>query len=385
MRKPRVALISHSYLEKQYRGKLPVIGQAVDLTVISPDQFPSPYGLRRADFAGHRNYDVRLYSCYFPLPVHTSTRFILASRDLGFRHVPPDIIHIENEESSFVLLQALLYRRWYAPNAKVVVFVWANQPLSGMKGVPQNVLASWARTQVDCYIAGSLEAKSLLAENGVSSDRIAVFPLVGLDSDYYKPALPHERVRLRGELGIAPDEFVIGYVGRFVEDKGIPNLLQAFRLLREHGEGARMRLLCVGDGPLKRDLLTLQPNVLVASPGGSGKVLSYYQVMDVLVLPSRTMSHWKEQFGLVLVEAMACGVPVVGSSSGAIPEVIGDAGLIFHEGDVDELRCRLSDLMRDSALCQTLAAKGQARVTEEYSDLQIADKTLDIYCQLASA
>ena len=85
MPKPRVALISHVYLEKQYRGKLPIMGQAVDLTVISPDRFSSFYGPKETDFLEVRDYSVRQYPCIFPLGIHTSTRFFLASRDLGFR------------------------------------------------------------------------------------------------------------------------------------------------------------------------------------------------------------------------------------------------------------------------------------------------------------
>ncbi len=385
MVKPRVALISHAYLEKQYRGKLPIIGQSVDLTVISPDQFPSPYGLAHVDFADGQDYAVRLYPCVFPFPIHTSTRFSLASRDLGFRQDPPDIVYVENEESSFILFQALLCRRWYAPKAKVVVFVWANLPLFGLKGLAQEMLARWARTQVDFYIAGSSEAKYLLVKSGVSNDRVAVFPCVGSDASHFRSAALSRRLQIRSELGLAPDEFIIGFVGRFESEKGLEDLLSAFHLIRADPATRHARLICVGNGSMRKILLSHQPDILIFSPGSSSLVLPYYQVMDALVLPSRTTRWWKEQFGRVIVEAMACGIPVIGSDSGAIPEVIGDAGLIFHEGNVDELRCRLSDLMRDSALCQTLAEKGQARVTEEYSDLQIANKTLKIYSELVNA
>ncbi len=381
--RPRVCLISHVYLEKMNRGKLPHLGRSVDLTVISPDEFPSAYGMDRADFSEARNYRVKVYPCRFRAGVRTSTRWTLASRDLGFRESRPDMIHVENEAHSFSLLQALICRRRYAPRAKVVVSLWANQRLTGGKGLVLNRLARLTRPGVDLYIGGNSEAKTLLVESGVPPERVVVLPLVGVDVDYYGLPSNQERMRLRREMDLALDEFVIGFVGRFVEDKGIPDLLQAYHAFREQATGRRPRLLCVGDGPLKPKLLGHGPDVLVASPGGGGAVLPYYHVMDALVLPSRTMPHWKEQFGLVLAEAMACGVPVVGSDSGAIPEVIGDAGLVFHEGDVRALVGLLHRLTNPDARAD-LAERARKRVIADYSAERIAQRTISVYRQVLS-
>jgi glycosyltransferase involved in cell wall biosynthesis len=101
--------------------------------------------------------------------------------------------------------------------------------------------------------------------------------------------------------------------------------------------------------------------------------------MDVLALTSRTLPNWKEQFGRVLVEAMACGVPVIGSSSGEIPHVIGDAGLIVHEEDVDGLRNGLLQLMRDDALRLELGRRGRQRVLERFTQARVAAETVEIY------
>lgn len=380
--RPKVCLISHIYLDERYRGKLPYLGEAVDLRVISPDQFQEAYGLFRADFSMENGYRVQSYPCRFPAGVRTSTRWILDTWDLDFRGFQPDIIHVENEIHSFIILQALTYRRLFAPRAKVVVFVWANQRLRGVKRWGLNLLARWMRVGVDFYIVGNLDAKSLLVESGVPPDLIAIFPPVGVEANYFIPASPSDRIKLRKDLGLASNEFVVGYVGRFVEDKGIADLLKAFWLFQEHAKTTRTRLLFAGDGPLKQELVALQPDVLVASPGGSGEVLPYYQIIDVLVLPSRTMPHWKEQFGRVLIEAMACGVPVIGSSSGAIPEVIGDAGLIFSEGNVQELAKHLHSLKASLDLRCRLSELGKHRATEEYSAEQVACRTLAVYQQL---
>ncbi len=101
--------------------------------------------------------------------------------------------------------------------------------------------------------------------------------------------------------------------------------------------------------------------------------------LDVIVLPSLTTARWKEQFGHVLIEAMAAGVPVIGSSSGAIPEVIGAAGLVFTEGRADELATMLRRLQRDVGLRLRLAAAGRARVVAEYTDEVLARRTFAVW------
>jgi glycosyltransferase involved in cell wall biosynthesis len=103
--------------------------------------------------------------------------------------------------------------------------------------------------------------------------------------------------------------------------------------------------------------------------------------MDVLVLPSRTRPHWKEQLGRVLIEAMACEVPVVGSRSGAIPDVIGDAGLLFPEGDVARLREAIDRLLGDEGYGRDLAARGRRRAETEFSWARITAKTRDVWRQ----
>jgi hypothetical protein len=104
--------------------------------------------------------------------------------------------------------------------------------------------------------------------------------------------------------------------------------------------------------------------------------------MNVLVLPSLTTPGWVEFFGRVLVEAMACEVPVIGSDSGEIPNVIGDAGLIFHEGEADDLRDKLLLLAHDENLQLELAERGKKRAVEKYSWEQIAADTYEVYTSL---
>lgn len=170
---------------------------------------------------------------------------------------------------------------------------------------------------------------------------------------------------------------IIGYVGRLVAEKGLDVLMEAARPLD-------VQLLIVGDGPERARL----EGRAVAWPPGKAvftgavaheAVPDYLAVLDALVLPSRTTTAWAEQFGHVLIEAMAAGVPVVGSASAAIPEVVADAGLLFPEGDVEALRGRLLALLADDTLRASLIERGRARVACCYTHEAIAAAQRDVY------
>jgi glycosyltransferase involved in cell wall biosynthesis len=161
--------------------------------------------------------------------------------------------------------------------------------------------------------------------------------------------------------------FTIGYAGRLVESKGLMDLLSAVR-----GLEAPVELLLIGNGEL-RTQLDGQP-----IPGSRVRVLddithdrmdAAYAQLDVLVLPSRTTSAWKEQFGRVIVEALWCCVPVVGSDSGEIPWLIEltGGGLVFPEGDHESLTARLRALREAPELRVQLASRGRAAVARLFS------------------
>ena len=102
----------------------------------------------------------------------------------------------------------------------------------------------------------------------------------------------------------------------------------------------------------------------------------------MLVMPTRTTERIREQFGRVLVEAMSSGVPVLGTTCGAIPEVIDDAGMIVAEDDAAALGEALRQLLRDEILRERLAKAGRARVEQHYSWEQVARKTYNLFQQV---
>ena len=182
--------------------------------------------------------------------------------------------------------------------------------------------------------------------------------------------------------GQTTDPFTIGFAGRLVAQKGIEDLIAAVRRL-----AFPFRLLVVGDGPLREHVerADLGRGELELRTGlRSDAMPELYRQMDVLVLASRTTTTWAEQFGKVLCEALLCGTPVIGSSSGEIPWVVttSGGGLLFNEGDADELAQRITELQADPGRRESLARQGFAGVQEHFAP-RAAARALDALIRAA--
>jgi len=190
---------------------------------------------------------------------------------------------------------------------------------------------------------------------------------------------------LRARLGIPAEAFVVGFMGRMVPEKGAVDVIEAALALTRRG--AEPYVLLVGSGPQEAELRARaaalpEGRVVFAGtvPHGKGAA-EHLSCMDVCVVPSRTTASWKEQFGRVIIEAMASGVPVVGSDSGNVPVLIEETGggLAFPEGDVAALADRVETLMRDRDLARRLAAAGQEHVNREYCFRRLAERMVGVF------
>lgn len=267
----------------------------------------------------------------------------------------PDLLYVNAEPESFLALQASMVRR---KECRLAFMSWRN--IDYAQGdfpykLPQlNVYAErMVLNNADLCIAHNGTARDIFTQKGVQN--IALIP-AGVDTGIFSP--PTRR----------PDRPVVfGFVGRVVREKGIDLLFHAVA-----GFSFDYRILVVGGGPAKEELvglaqrLQIQNRVEWVDPVPHPQMPELLRRMDVLVLPSRTTRYWKEQFGRVLIEAMACGVVVVGSDSGEIPRVIEQAGLVFKEEDVAGLRQALQE-MENSLKREEYARRGIERVRERFS------------------
>jgi glycosyltransferase involved in cell wall biosynthesis len=281
----------------------------------------------------------------------------------------PDILYVDEEPYSLVTSQALRCRA--AIGCKFVFYT----KQSILKRYPPP--ASWLQAQVLRATHHALvindDAEKVLRARGYAGD-VTQFPH-GIDADFLAP---RDSADLRARLHIQGP--IIGYVGRIAPEKGVYDLLAATRMLYER-LGPAFTVVLIGDGPARWELAEAAAQDL---PRGMVRFLgsvvhdampAYLNLLDLLVLPSRTQRNWKEQFGRVLVEALACGVPLVGSDSGHIPALITGTGggLVYAEGNVEELADKIALTLKDPGAARAMALNGRKVVLDSYSYSRIAD------------
>jgi len=358
----RVLMISKAVIVGIYQRKLEHIAAAgVDLRVVVPPYWQDERGITPLERAYTEGYqlDVR--------PMRLNGNFHLHFY-AGLRRVmhtfQPHIVHIDEEPYNLAAWQALWWARRI--HAKTLFFSWQN--ITRTYPPPFSWGERWVLNQVDHALMGTDSAAAVWREKGYTRP-LTVIPQFGTDPDLFHPAPTR------------PDRpFTVGYIGRLVEEKGVQVLLDAVAQLPD---AVCVRVL--GGGPQRAALeaqaqqLGLADRVTFDAQIPSTAIPPYYHKLDALVLPSLTRPNWKEQFGRVLVEAMASGLPVIGSDSGAIPGVIGDGGVIVPEGDGQALAAALRTLMDDPVQRATLGKRGRQRVIDHFTHEQVAADTVAVY------
>ncbi len=359
----RVVMISKALVVSTYRQKAALMAAepGLELTVIVPPGWRekrSRLPLEEGETPGYRMivspvmWNGSYHMHWYP--------------QLGrlLNEIRPDLVHIDEEPYNLATYPAL--RAANRVGARAIFFSWQN--IGRTYPPPFRWLERYVYEHAAGAIAGNHAAASVLAEKGYAGP-LAVIPQFGVDPALFAP---------QPRPGEQP--FTIGFAGRLVEEKGLWVLLEALQRL----EGP-WRMQFMGDGPLLPALqerlqeLGMSERVSWQPRIPSSEMPAMLAALDVLVLPSLTRPNWKEQFGRVLIEAMACGTPVVGSDSGEIPHVIGDAGLVVPEGDGAALAAALARLRDDPALRATLSRLGRERVLAGFTQEQVARATVALY------
>ena len=234
----------------------------------------------------------------------------------------------------------------------------------------------------DCVVASTpTEAEDLLSHYGADPTRLCISP-PGVNHDIFAPADRRER---RAELGIEADAPVVLFVGRVQPLKGIDVVVEAFARIRERHENARLVIIGGPSGPQGREEFS-QVRELVSHAGLTGSVelhepvehpvlARYYQSADVLLVPSRS-----ESFGLVAVEAQACGLPVVAANVGGLSYAVADgsSGFLIDGWDASDYAEAADSILSDEELASRLS-KGGIEHAEQYSWDATANRFLELY------
>jgi glycosyltransferase involved in cell wall biosynthesis len=260
------------------------------------------------------------------------------------RKKKPDLLIVMQEEFTYCLLWTLFIKNIVSPRTALIFFSWQNISLANKKWY-KKILWRWISSKTSGMIAGTQEIQKLFQANHYPKP-ILTQTEIGVDPSHF---FPQQNLRqfLRKKWKME-DRFVVGHCGRLVEEKGVLDLVSA---MLHTTYPKKWTLLFVGDGPLKETIQqrfqehNCLEQLFITGQIPMEQTAEAYQVMDLFVLPSKTTPLWKEQFGLVLAQAMMVNVPVIGSNSGAIPEVIGDERFIFPEGNISSLSQLILDMM----------------------------------------
>lgn len=368
-RRLRVAVVSHAYIEPQIRENITALATLADVHLISPRRWKVLVFDEGLDFGKVRKTEgstyraVRLFSSYL-LPTFT----------MGFRRFRPDVVHIEYDPWHLIFWQTIISRRIFAPRARLVCHVKKNtyRRLSGWGGVAKMAMARAGIARVDHFLASSEKAAAMYKDVfGVLEDRVDVVPHLAVDVDVFRPNSAQRR----------HDRIVIGYCGQFALHKGLSDLVEAVEVARRES-GAELQLALLGRGVLSSWLEKLHAehswlNVAAAVP--NREVAGFLSSLDVFVMPSRILEDHEEHDAHALVEALASGVPAIGTRSGIIEEILRDGtGVLVAPGSVDELSTAIIALVANPGLRDELSRRGRAVAERRFSLDVVAARKFEI-------
>jgi len=367
----RILIISHVYLLNANREKIEALADipGTEVHLIIPKKW-SDYirEIKGVEHGGRKNFKIHQIETSFSGKEST---YFYRSIGLKLREIKPDIIFVEQGAKALSYFQTIVYKKIFWRKVKVGFFTWVN--LDYKDKFPFSFIEKFNLRNTDFAVAGNQDAKKIIHKHG-GKFPIKILPQLGLNETMFKKQ--NQNV-LRKKLGLKG--FVIGFVGRFDKEKGIETLLRAAAGL------SNWNMLMVGMGKDKDYFIELAKKLGVLDKIKFKAVVpiqelpKYYNCMDVFVLPSLTGTKWKEQFGHTLIEAMSCEVPVIGSDSGEIPNVIGNAGLVFREGYPKGLKEKIEKLMKNKKLRDKYAKAGRGHIIKNYTHKEIANKLHKIF------
>lgn len=354
----------------------------IDLTLLSPHAWPenSQWNVFEPDIDPPYNVVVGRVT----FPGREVRSIYLSGIARAMKQSRPDVIIMMEESFSAFAVQVLALRRIYAPKSRISFYACWILPYRQLWYRPK-AFFRWLNRRMlprlDAAMCIVDEATRMLHAEGFDAARTNFF---GVDESVFTRIPKHEARRANA---IPQNEFVMLYAGRLLEMKGLDDLIEAFAALSQERPDMPMRLIMLGAGEYERALIERAAatragdRIELRGSVPNEQIRHYMCAADAFVLPSR--AAWCEQFGRVLAEAMLVETPVVGSTSGEIPHVIGDGGFVFEADSVAALTTALRLVLDDPAEVTRRVAIGRARALAEFSVDAFARRTIDLIEELS--
>jgi glycosyltransferase involved in cell wall biosynthesis len=348
-----------------------------------------------------QNYDLPMkgYSSLFPLDSHVPFEVTKLFSLADLQRIPPfskpikyianrtlgdaqilfglerqiwgaDIVHVADPHYYYSYQAAKLREK--GKIKKLVCTWWETIPFNNEGTTAKKNIKKYTMRQVDQYICYTKKAKECVLAEGVNESKIVVIPL-GVDLQKFRPAVHSNK------------KCTILFVGRLEKEKGILDVYEAFKQLTKSEKNSLLRI--VGRGPLEGKLRKMTKNdglenyITIEQKAYSEMPMVYAQA-DTLCVPSKKTQTWEEQLGMVFIEAMASGLPIVSYSTGAIPEVVGEAGILLKDGDIEGLGQSFKRLTEDTQMRVKLGTMGRERAEKMFDCEKTRERIYKLYKEM---
>lgn len=369
-RKLRVLFISHAYVVGVNQGKLKAIADTneVEVALLAPSNWLAQEWNRvielETPFPKIKTYSAPVwFSGRGGAHIYRPWKIQQVINDFQ-----PDLIQVEEEIFSLCALEVAFWAKLL--KKPLVVFGWENQLRS--LSFFRRWLRNYVMSATSLYLAGNQDGAEVMRSWNFPG-QIEVMPQMGVDTEFFTPAAKKSPTEFSGQVNI-------GFLGRLVPEKGLDILFTAVSQLKNQDLDFQVTLC--GSGSSEADLRQtakmqqISEQVIWRGAVPHAEAPTELGKFDILVLPSRSVATWKEQFGHVIIEAMAMGIPVVGSSCGEIPHVIARDDLVFPEGNPVALAEILKRLICDRNWREEIGNYGIERVRQNYSHEGIAQRLI---------
>jgi len=294
---------------------------------------------------------------------------ILFGLELHIAH--SDIVHVADPHYYYSFQAAQLKKE--GKIRKLVSTWWETIPFNNESTFAKKRLKKFVMSQVDLFLCYTKRARECLITEGVQPEKITVIPL-GVDLKRFYPSKNKARVRK-----------TILFVGRLVEEKGILDLYEAYKIVSRNVQ--RITLRIVGSGPLENTLRRLiqkdgfQDTVIIEQRSYQ-QMPEVFRQADIFCVPSKKTKTWEEQLGMVFIEAMASGIPIITYNTGAIKGIVGDAGIVVAEGDIQGLVTSIIRIIEVKELGYKIGTIGRERAKSMFDAAKTADRLFKMYTSL---
>ncbi|MBU8896339.1 glycosyltransferase family 4 protein [Corallococcus sp. M34] len=378
MKQPRrLVSVSHSYvvgLNRRLANEMARVGAGRwEITALAPRSFRGDLGPLTLQRAPDEPAQVEAVRALLSRSLHA---FVYGPELRARLTGNVSLVHSWEEPYVMAGLEVALL----TPRKVPLVFCTA-QNLSKQYPFPFSQAERFVVQRASGWIAwGQTVRDTLLARPGYAQRPSHALPM-GVDTELFHPNRPAGEDFLSGQGWTSDGPPIVGYLGRFVPEKGVPLLMAALERL-----STPWRALFVGGGPLEDPLRAwgrrFEDRVRVVTGVPHGDVPRALNAMTVLCAPSQTTPRWKEQFGRMLAEGFACGIPVLGSDSGEVPRTVGDAGWVLPETNPEAWTAALARLLESPEQRAELSARGRERALTHFAWPVVARAHLDFFEQV---